>query len=395
MVAMRRIVGLVLLCALMAACTPEAEPPPDVIASANPTVEERPTPMPDETPAADDPCDGLGRPPGRGQITFLSEGRLIGVSPNGLRRTCLADLSSELLSGGPFHSWNAPGDRLILAGNLVGSDTAIDPLPPKWAASEWSRPTGASLIRITNAGRLEKRSLEDGSVTDISFLARHDDVAYHPAGTHLAVSGEAEDGSYGVYITTNVGTEPQLLARGEESRFVDQLIFSQGGRSLYFVADHGKKVHLHRLSLNPPSEGDTGTVQEVEFDTLSVADSISNLVVSPFTPPDAIAWTENGDCAAGQPSRLRSEGTGTIAEPHVPTGLMDRSIVPIGFLPTLRLVVHARSTGCSSAQPGEIYVLRRSGDPTLIEEQEVAAASVRFAHGPPPPPPDIEQEVVA
>jgi hypothetical protein len=392
---MRRIVGLLVLSVLVAACTPEPEPPADVIASIEPTVEESGSPSPDETPSADDSCDGLGLPPARGQITFLSEGRLIGVSPRGLRRTCLADLNSELLSGGPFHNWNAPADRLILAGNLIGPDAAIDPLPPKWHASEWSRPTGASLIRITRDGRLEKRSLEDGSVTDISFLAHHDDVAYHPAGTHLAVSGEAEDGSYGVYITTNVGTEPQLLARGEESRYVDQLVFSEGGRSLYFVADHGKKVHLHRLSLNPPSEGDTGTVQEVEFDTLSVADSISNLVVSPFTPPDAIAWTENGDCAAGQPSRLRSEGTGTIAEPHIPADLMDRSIVPIGFLPSLRLVVHARSTGCSTAQPGEIYVLGRSGAPTFIEDQEVAAASVRLAHGPPPPPPDIEQEVVA
>lgn len=392
---MRRIVGLVLLTTLVAACTPEAEPPPDVIASADPSGEESRTPASEETPATDDSCGGLGRPPARGQITFLREGRLIGVSPNGLRRTCLADLSSELLSGGSFQSWNAPGDRLILGANLIGADAAIDPLPPKWHASEWSRPTGASLIRITREGRLEKRSLEDGSVTDISFLARHDDVAYHPAGTHLAVSGEAEDGSYGVYITTNVGTEPQLLARGEESRYVDQLVFSEGGRSLYFVADHGTNVHLHRLSLNPPSEGDTGTVQEVEFDTLSVADSISDLVVAPFTPPDAIAWTENGDCAGGRPSRLRSEGTGTIAEPHIPADLMDRSIVPIAFLPSLRLVVHARSTGCSTAQPGDIYVLGRSGAPTLIEEQEVAAASVRLAHGPPPPPPDIEQEVVA
>ena len=389
---MRRLVGIVSVGLLFAACTSEA-PEPDAVASIPATEEPGPTPTEKATPKPDLMCDGLGRPPNQGEITFLDEGRLIGVSPNGLRRRCLLDLADVEPTGGPFLEWNAPGDRLLLGATILGPRSAVEPLPRSWVG-QWSRPTGTSLVRITSDGRLEKRSLEDGTATDISFLARHDDVAYHPAGTHIAVSGEAADGSYGVYIATNLGTEAQLLARGEEARYVDQLVFSEGGRSLYFVADHGKKLHLHRLSLNPPADGDPGTVQEVEFDTLSVADSISSLVVSPFTPPDAIAWTENGDCAAGKPSELGADGLG-ISTPKAPDALEDRSVVPIGFLPDMRLVVHARSTGCSTAQPSEIYVLHWKRAPKFIADQEVAAAAVRLAHGPPPPPPDVEQEVVA
>jgi hypothetical protein len=342
----------------------------------------------DETPA----CSGVGRAPQYGEITFVEEGRLMGVSPDGAKRRCLADLSEGVY--GTSGLWNASGDRLLLGNDVLGPRLTAQRIPREWNG-EWSRPTGTSLIRITNDGRLEKLSLEDNSVTDISFLARHDDVAYHPAGTHLAVSGEATDGSYGVYIVTNQGTEPQLLARGEESRDVFDLVFSEGGRSLYFVADHGKKMHLHRLSLNPASEKDKGTVQEVEFDTLKIADSISNVVLSPFD--DSVAWMQNADCAAGLPGEL---GTHFFRDEaiRVPSELADRSIVPIGWLPGGKfgkLVVHARTTGCSTAQPADIHVLTDGPSHWFIAEQEVAAASIRVTHPPPPPPPDVEQEVVA
>lgn len=103
-----------------------------------------------------------------------------------------------------------------------------------------------------------KRSSYGGDSTDISFLDRHDAVTYHPAGEHISTSGVAADGSYGLYLATNLGTKPQLLARGEAARFITNLRFTEDGRHLYYTARHGPRDwHLHRLSVGEEAKLET------------------------------------------------------------------------------------------------------------------------------------------
>src|SRR5688500_335146 len=103
-----------------------------------------------------------------------------------------------------------------------------------------------------------KRSSFGGRATDISFLQRHDAVTYHPAGEHIATSGLAADGSYGLHLATNVGGEPMLLARGEAARFITNLYFSENGLWLYYTAKHGPEDwHLHRLLIGQDARLET------------------------------------------------------------------------------------------------------------------------------------------
>jgi hypothetical protein len=104
---------------------------------------------------------------------------------------------------------------------------------------------------------------------DISFLADHDEVVYHPAGTHVATTGTDGDGTYGVWLATNLGEEPQLLAIGEDARRIFSLGFRHDGTTLYYAAEHDDRydVHALRLALQDPE----GNKRGAELDTLDSA----------------------------------------------------------------------------------------------------------------------------
>ncbi len=384
--AMRRIVGIVVLSTLAAACTPAAEAPEDAIVSKAPTAEEpSATPSPEETLATDDQCDGLGPPPRGGQVTFVRDDRLIGVGPDGSNETCLADLSSgDIPAVTAGVTWNPPADRVIVAerGISTGLSTtkALTGGPAENAV--WSRPTGKSIVYISTDGRLMKRSSFGGKAIDISFLDRHDDVTYHPAGTHIATTGLAEDGNYGLYLATNLGTEAELLARGEQARFITDLEFTQSGRELWYTARHGpKNWHLHTLHMGEDAFLDTIAKNAFGF-------RFASSDVFEFSP---YAWSSLGDCVAGEPDKLHvPRGWGL----QIPDELGRMSLRPVGWLPHQRLVVTSNAVSCSTGAPQDIYVLSKRS-PVLIAEGLGATAGIRAVVLPPPPPPGEEQEVVA
>ncbi|MGH2757749.1 MAG: hypothetical protein ACRDI3_08175 [Actinomycetota bacterium] len=383
---MRRLGGVVLIVAMATGCTPErAEPPPDAIASDAPsTAEPSETPTPVETVDTTAQCEGLGRTPGSGQITLFENNQLRAYRPSGGPPSCLIDREESGLSMGNVipPSWNAGGDRVIVDDRALSKDGSITSRLTDKGNEEaiWSRPTGTSVVWITKEGRLMKRSSLGGKATDISFLARHDDVTYHPAGEHIATTGLKENGDYGLYLATNVGTEPKLLARGEEARLIISLRFDEDGRTLYYNARHGpRNWHLHSLSIGP----------DPFLDTLDKGAFPFEYVLTPFQP-NAIAWLSPGDCAAGDPGMFKAP----FAKLQIPDDLRATNLHPVGWLPNGKIVVRAASTGCSTAQPGDVYVLSRKA-PVLIDRENYGNVSLRVKMPPPPPPPGEEQEVVA
>lgn len=369
---------------LLGACTPAAEPPPEKVATADPgTGEATPTPSPEVTLEPTQTCDGVGKPPRRGEITFVRGDRLVGVSPDGTEERCLADFDGlDLFPSAPRRTaWNGSGDRVIVGGRALSSDLTGTRRLADEPSLEWSRPSGTSVVWVDDDGHLMKRSSFGGKAIDISFLARHDDVTYHPAGTHIATSGQRSDGSYGLFLATNVGTEPKLLARGEKARFIGNLAFAEDGRLLYYSARHGpKNWHLHRLLIGQKASLQTIARRSTDFDYV-----VSSL------DPWLVAWSVMGDCAAGKPGILR---TG-YRKLEIPDELRDTNLRPVGWLSHSKLVVTSSLISCSTAAPQDVYVLSRKQAPVLIAEETGASAGIRMKMPRPPPPPGEEQEVVA
>ena len=386
---MRRIAGLVLVTLLVTACTPAAEeaPPQDAIASLDPSAQDPtpslpPTPAPARTLEANLGCDGLGRVPSGDQITFVRGNRLLGVSPDGSAEKCLADLSSSAIGDGTEAvSWNAPGDRVIVSDRAISRDLATTRALTgvSTRAPVWSRPTGTSVVWISEDGRLMKRSSFGGKATDISFLGRHDDVTYHPAGTHIVTTGLADDGSYGLYLATNIGTDQKLLARGEQARFITNLKF--GSRHLFYTARHGpQNWHLHSLTIG----------KDAFLSTIAKGSSDFIYAVSEFDTFDPAAWSVPGDCGTGEPDKLKTNGLRL----RMTDALKESSLQPVGWLVSSELVVASKRPGCGDA-PRDLYVLSHRKDPVLIAEGIEGSVALRQPPPPTPPPPGEEQEVVA
>jgi hypothetical protein len=380
---------------LLAGCTQGAQDhSPETIASAEPSetlvIAGTPsiTPTPVATLEETESCDGVGRAPKKGQITLIENDRLRAYSPEG-SATCLADISESGTGirgglGGSVvaPSWNGPADRVIVGDRALSEDGSVSRqlTGNKFANTVWSRPSGTSVIWITKEGHLMKRSSFGGKAVDISFLARHDDIAYHPAGTHIVTSGLKKNGDYGLFLATNIGTETKLIAKGEDARFIDNLSFGEDGESLYYEARHGpQNWHLHRMQIGA----------EASLETLSKQERSFEYVVSP-TDPFQVAWFTPGDCTAGEPGTFKAPGL----DLQIPEEMKAGNIHPVGWLPSQRLVARVATTGCSTAQPGEVYVLSRDA-PVLVADENYGNVSVRVKMPKPPPPPGDKQEVVA
>ena len=385
---MRRMGAASLIVVIATACTAqEAEPPPrDAIASVDPsTAEPSETPTPVETVDPTARCEGLGRSPRVGQITLFENNQLRAFTPKGAGPTCLV-LSDGALRMGNVNPplWNATGDWVIVDDRALSRDGSITTrlTEKRLEVPIWSRPTGSSVMWLTGDGRLMKRSSLGGKAADISFLARHDDVTYHPAGTHIATSGLENDGDYGLFLATNLGTDSTLIARGEAARFISHLQFTEDGRSLLYDARHApRNWHLHRLSIG----------KDPVLETLDKGTGPYEYVVSPFNPFE-VAWFESGDCAAGEPGTFTREYRRKF---QIPRSFQEQNIHPVGWATPRKLVVRVATTGCGTAQPGDVYVLSESRAPVLIDRENYGNVSIRVRMPSPPPPPGEEQEVVA
>ena len=374
--------ALVALCCVLliaARCTSESDGP------LSPAT--RPKALPPTQQAAFElgkSCSGL-RELERTQISFVSGGKLFVARRSGSLARCVMPVSrpTDL-------EWGPKADRLHFGDLRRYDGSRIVSLPGETQSVAWSRPSGRSIVYVAGGGRdsrglLMKVEAFGAEPSDISFLADHDEAVYHPAGTHVAVTGTARDGTYGLWLATNLGEEPQLLAIGEDARRIFSLSFSQDGTTIYYAAqhDHRHDVHSLRLAL----EDSEGKIRNAELKTIQSAPTAMGDVVAPLLGTHRIAYSV-GSCVEKKVTRVWDGSVGELGG-----RLADLSTEPIGWLPTGELLVLARADGCS--RPGTLYAWHVRADRITRLADGVGVAAVRIVLPPPPPPPGSEQQVIA
>jgi hypothetical protein len=329
-------------------------------------------------------CSGLRELEGT-QISFVSGGKLFVAGRRGSLARCVVPVSRPT-----DIEWGPQADRLHF-GDLRRYDGGrIASLSGETQSVAWSRPTGSSIVYVSGGGRdsrglLMKVDAFGAEASDISFLADHDEAVYHPAGTHLAVTGTARDGTYGLWLATNLGEERQLLAIGEDARRIFSLSFSQDGTRIYYAAEHDHRHDVHSLRL--ALEDSEGRIRNAELKTIQSAPTAMADVIAPLRGSHRIAYSV-GSCEEKKMTRVWN---GAVVE--LGGRLVDQSTEPIGWLPGGELLVLARADGCSG--PGSLYAWQVRADRITPLADGVVAAAVRSVLPPPPPPPGSEQEVLA
>ena len=321
-------------------------------------------------------CSGLGKVRGA-QVSFVVGGELFVARRSGTVARCILEIQSprDLV-------WGPQGDRLHFGDLRRYEGDGVVSLDDTAESISWSRPTGRAIVYISD-GRLMKVDAFGDQPQDISFLADHDEVVYHPAGTHIAVTGTADDGTYGLWLATNVGKEHQLLAIGEDARRIFSLSFAHDGATLYYAAEHEDRYDVHSLRLALKDE--EGRIRDAELGTLDSAPTeMGDVVASEFTA-DFVAYSV-GSCEEGKSTRVWH---GAVTE--LGGELAGLSTDPVGWLPDGQLLVLARPSGCEG--DGTLYAWSDGEATRLIEG--VTAAGVRAVLPPPPPPPSADQQAVA
>jgi hypothetical protein len=264
-------------------------------------------------------CQGLGAPPPEGAITFVDAGRLlsVGASPSA-SVTCLLDG----VGTGSALRWNGPADKVILPdGRAVASTGAAVVGRGQAASITWSYPTGTTVLDV-DAGRLLLIPAGGGDPLDISFLARHDAAVYHPAGTHVVSSGLARDGTYGLWLATNRGSNVGQLVR-EPAISISNLVFT-ANHQLLFVADHGDHKDLHQMDLTTGKLVTPATIPSTECFTAVVASRLAG---------GGVAWA-TARCSGGTVTATAVRNGAFLPL----TGTQMASVNPVGFLPDGTLV---------------------------------------------------------
>lgn len=325
-------------------------------------------------------------------VTFSTGGRLYAADASGSSVACLLD---EVPTG--LLAWGGEADRVLLAAvepaadvhryvpsafeTFIGAERGASRASPL-LSPRWSRPKGESVVYIED-GQLLKQPARGGNVRDISFLKKHDEVVYHPAGTHVAVIGEDRDAFYGIFLASNIGGDPQPLVEVTDARRVFDLAFTHDGRSLYYVADHGTRFDVHRVGV----PGGEPIDSEDALETLDSADAvIANVFLSDFRR-DLLAY-QVGRCNDRVATRVYRGGDVF----DLGTDFSRRSTQPAGWLKDGRLLVLVRERGCSG--PADLYLWDRGSKPLLFV-RGVDQAAVREKLPPPPEPPEPAEAVVA
>ncbi|MDP9068599.1 MAG: hypothetical protein M3N53_09710 [Actinomycetota bacterium] len=380
LVAMKVLLSAALSLTLVAGCQPDAPPAPEAVASppasgaaGSPSLPQAPQAVVASLPASCEPWRGGPQGP---QITFVKEGRLFALDPSGGRATCLGGANSYRLEWGPR------GDRVLLtAGSALAQGVGFrQELPGDQRETTWSRPTGTSVVYVSHDyGSLLKEDVTTGAIAEISFLEAHHDVAYHPAGTHIAVAGQAHGGAAGLYLATNEGTQVQQIVRGEDAEYIDGLAFSHDGRYLYFRAKHENSLDLHsvRIFTGEESADTQRDLSAAGVETIYSGEQAPHFAVSPFSRRPRILLSA---CFADRGDALVRVGEDeTVLEPEL--GAVD----PVGWLPDHSVVFIAYERRCDDVGAGDLYSWSRGESTLLVEDVDAAAIRARLPAAPDPP----------
>jgi len=204
------------------------------------TTTSTPTPEPGTTLAGGTPLpDGCtGRVRRSQTVAFVAEERAWALDPATGDVACLF----PIVDAGLF-AWGPQGDRVLLKGLEVrGVDRNAPTLPPIDAdavAFDWGHPIGLAVVFAEDAGKPEKRFVDDGSVERLRGLppGEYGQIAYHPSGLALGFALADEEGE-SIWLSTNEGEDPERLVFSKGSTSFTSIAFSPDGERLWWVAEH-------------------------------------------------------------------------------------------------------------------------------------------------------------
>jgi len=302
-------------------------------------------------------------PTGDTEITFAVGARLYGLVAARSEVRCLAELAS------PPESllWSPDGERFIEGANIHDSSGTTE-LPNEAAGGGWTRPTGQGIFYVTDSGLYKWKN---GRVEDISFLATHRAAAYHPAGTHIAVVGAVDTtpgGLRGLFLSTNRGTEGDLIAADEDA-VLSSPAFDTDGLPL-FIAQHSDRWDLHRVV--PVPEGGLEVI-----DVASGTRPLDLVTPSVFFGGD-LAWVEGSEEGCGPEARTQILG---FQSPE-----LGYASIPLGWVSPGVLVVEEFPGGCDQQFDLVTWTIGPEVQRNVVWSG-VDAAALRLIYPDPPPPP--------
>ena len=305
----------------------------------------------------------------------MQSGQLLSIRPDGSDLRCLFTVSGDETGR---VAWSAGADRVLLGPSTVADAAGVRASGYFSTNTKvvWSTPTGKALIAPkADTGQLVWRSSTNQAARlDVSFLQRTDFAAYHPSGKAIAATGVGRDGVPGVYIATNRGKSPKLLARLETPNSeLTELGFSSSGASLFFLHHHDDTggYHVHRLQLS--SLALTDVVEEPGI--------ARHLTVS-TVDDETLAWQV---AVGATPLRVEASiGSGPASTVDVGPGL---DVEPVGWLSSTRLVVRAVPTGSPPGSVGDLWLWSPGTAPVHLASG-ISQAAVRIPLGAYQDPPD-------
>jgi hypothetical protein len=313
-----------------------------------------------------------GSPQPTDTVAFAALGRAWTLSPSGEGLTCLFDVGDP----GPF-VWGPLGDRVQVASLQVQGLSGAQSRPASTLVpgpSSWGHPTGKSIVFVSPDGlQLEKVHMGNTDLDDVTPLTNvlpdvtYLSVAYHPSGLAFAFALESE-GEQSIWISSNIGQNPQRLVFSEERTTFGALAFSLDGKSLYYAAQHSDDhPELHLITLTDTSKAPVvwhGTVGQGIFD------------IWPGSDAKSFAFTQGKSCEEAVGMYSTSDG----ASPALPDETRPTRV--LGWLDETSILVAAGACG----GPVDLSSVDSSNGDIVPLVIGIDAGAVRTPAPVPPPP---------
>mgnify|MGYP000851218758 CR=1 FL=1 len=261
---------------------------------------------------------------------------------------------------------------MLLGGATVADDTGQreSGFFPQNTQVVWSAPTGKSLIApsVNDGGLVKRSSTDPAQRLDVSFLADTTAAGYHPAGRAIVAAGVDDNGTGGVFLASNVGKDPKVLALyDQQESAVDEVAFDESGSHLFFLHHHADGTeHVHQLGL--PDLGLT-TLYEAP------GRKVGRLAVSSVDEQTA-AWQIG---AGSDGASVSTAIAGVIGS--VDIGVPGATLEPIGWLPGHRLVVVQRPAGNPDGV-GSVWIWNADNASATKLVDGAGRVAVRVVRGP-------------
>ena len=219
-----------------------------------------------------------------------------------------------------------------------------------------------------------RSSTDAGDRLDVSFMQHTDFAVYHPSGKAIAATGVGLDGTPGVFIATNRGVDPQVIARLETpNSTLSELSFEMSGQALFFLHHHDDtgEYDVHRLQLD-----------SLALTDVIEADGTASHLTASTVEDETVAWQVAED---GQPLRVMASVDGAAPVAVDVGGGVDTE--PVGWLSDGRLVVRTQPAGGTPGTTGDIWVWSPHGVRVHVAGG-VDQVAVRVTQGPAQDPPN-------